>query len=111
MEKIYNKLVRDDIPNIIEKDNEIPITRILTDKEYKQELYKKLEEECNEVICSTTKEETIKELADVLEVIKAISELNDSNLDKVINEADSKRKKRGGFQKRIYLEKTIKKDL
>ena len=30
MEKIYNKLVRDNIPSIIQEDNEIPITRILS---------------------------------------------------------------------------------
>ena len=33
MEKIYNKLVRDNIPEIITKDNCIPVTRILNDKD------------------------------------------------------------------------------
>ena len=42
MEKIYNKLVRDNIPTIIEQDNEVPFTRILNDNDYKKELYKKL---------------------------------------------------------------------
>lgn len=42
MEKTYNKLVRDNIPSIIQDDNEIPITRILSDDEYRKELYKKL---------------------------------------------------------------------
>ena len=32
MEKIYDKLVRDNIPQIIEADNEIPVTRILNDE-------------------------------------------------------------------------------
>ena len=32
MEQVYNKLVRDKIPEIIESNNEIPITRILNDK-------------------------------------------------------------------------------
>ena len=52
MEKIYNKLVRDNIPTIIEQDNEVPFTRILNDNDYKKELYKKLKEECDEVIDS-----------------------------------------------------------
>ena len=33
MEKVYNKLVRDNIPNIIRNNNEEPITRILSDAE------------------------------------------------------------------------------
>ena len=45
--KVYNKLVRDKIPEIILKDNELPSTRILNDEEYIQELNKKLQEEVN----------------------------------------------------------------
>ena len=50
MEKVYNKLVRDNIPDIILKDNELPTTRILNDEEYIQELNKKLKEEVNEYL-------------------------------------------------------------
>ena len=49
MEKVFNKLVRDKIPEIIKNNNEEPITRILNDEEYKIELEKKLLEEYNEV--------------------------------------------------------------
>ena len=45
MEQIYNKLVRDNIPDIILSNGETPITRILASVEYKQELEKKLYEE------------------------------------------------------------------
>ena len=44
MERIYNKLVRDNIPSIIEGKAETPITRILNEGEYKKELEKKLYE-------------------------------------------------------------------
>ena len=50
MEKIYNKLVRDNIPEIIINNGEHPITRILNDEEYKLELEKKLFEEVREII-------------------------------------------------------------
>ena len=107
MEKKYNKLVRDNIPNIILDDNELPITRILSLDEFKTELYKKLNEECKEVLNSKTKKETIEELADILEVIKSIAKLNGEGLEKIINIANEKRLKKGGFDKKIYLEKTI----
>ena len=59
MEKVFNKLVRDNIPDIIEKNNEVAVTRILEGKEYLKELYKKLHEECNEVEMAKNKEEII----------------------------------------------------
>ena len=42
MEKIYNKLVRDNIPEIIIQDNRHAVTKILDDDCYKKELEKKL---------------------------------------------------------------------
>lgn len=110
MKKTYNKLVRDNIPSIIEDNNEIAITRILDDEEYRSELYKKLNEECMEVISSKTKTETLEELADVFEVLKSIAELNDKSIEDVIETAKQKRLKRGGFKKRIFLERTMTKD-
>ena len=109
MERIFNKLVRDNIPGIIASNGEESVTRILADEEYKVELYKKLLEEANEVISSKTSDETIEELADVLEILKSIAELNDKKLDDVVEVAKQKRLKRGGFEKRIFLEKTYKK--
>ena len=41
MDRIYNKLVRDNIPEIIISNGEVPITRILSNEEYKEELEKK----------------------------------------------------------------------
>lgn len=109
MEKIINKLVRDNIPNIIENNGEEVITRILGDDEYKKELYKKLLEEANEVINAKSSDETLEELADVLEVLKAIAELNNKDLEAIIEIANRKKLERGGFKKRIFLEKTMKK--
>ena len=103
MKKIYNKLVRDNIPSIIQEDNEIPITRILSDAEYRQELYKKLLEECNELITAKTSNNIIEEAADVFEVLKAISELEGKNIDAVIESSKQKKvKKRWIYQKDIF---------
>ena len=110
MEKIYNKFVRDNIPDIIRSDNEKPVTRILTDAEYEKELYRKLAEECKEVYRAEDNDEACKELADVLEVIRAIANVKGKTLEDIIKLADDKRNKRGGFSKRVYLEKSIKKE-
>ena len=108
MERIFNKLVRDNIPDIITSNGEESVTRILADEEYKVELYKKLLEEANEVISSKNSDETLEELADVLEILRSIAELNGKKLDDVLKNANQKKLKRGGFEKRIFLEKTYK---
>ena len=108
MEKVFNKLVRDNIPNIIENNGEVAVTRVLDDEEYKKELYKKLLEEANEVINSTEKE-TLEELADVLEILSSIASLNNKFIEDIIEIARMKRDKRGGFQKKLFLERTYEK--
>lgn len=110
MEKIYNKLVRDKIPEIIKNNNGKPIARILNNTEYKQELEKKLLEEYHEVLNTKNTEERIEELADMLEIISALSNLENKKLEDVINVSNIKRDKRGGFEKQIFLEKVIESD-
>lgn len=110
MEIIYDKLVRDNIPEIIKNDGEIPITRILDDEEYFGYLLKKDGEELEEVRNADSKENVKKELADKLELIIAMANFYGFNLDDIILEADKKRERNGAFNKRILLIKTIKKD-
>ena len=107
MEQIYNKLVRDNIPEIINHNGETPITRILTDEEYKLELERKLNEEYNEVLKTTTPEERIEELADMLEIITSLAKLEGKSLEDIVWTAKCKKNKRGGFDKKIYLEKVV----
>ena len=110
MERTFNKLVRDRIPEIIKNNGEESVVRKLSDDEYKVELYKKLLEEVNEVVDAQDIESTIEELADVLEILKAVAELNNKELVDVIEIADQKRLKRGGFEKRLFLEKIYSRD-
>lgn len=108
MEQIFNKLVRDNIPSIIKQNGEEAITKILDYEEYRKELYRKLLEEANEVINAQNKNALLEELADVFEILKAIAELEGKNINDVEEIANQKRLKRGGFSKRIFLEKTYK---
>ena len=109
MERIYNKLVRDKIPNIIKENGETPVVKTLDEIEYKNELERKLYEEYKEVI-EATGDDRVEELADVLEVIRALANLENKNLNEVIAIADRKSKKRGAFGEKIFLEKVIEKE-
>ena len=106
MERVYNKLVRDKIPNIIEEKGENPVIKVLNENDYKKELEKKLYEEYKEVI-EASGDERIEELADMLEVIRALASLENKNLNDIIDIADKKNKKRGAFDEKIFLEKVI----
>jgi len=93
----YNKLVRDKIPDILDKKGISYEKRIANEEEYKVELIKKLMEEADEFSKTPTEEE----LADVIEVVMALRKLPEySNVEEVrIN----KRDKRGGFEDKIIL--------
>ena len=69
---IYNKLVRDGIPEIIEADGATCETRILEKEEYITELSRKLSEEATEFGGAKDREEQVKELADLAEVVFAL---------------------------------------
>lgn len=101
MTKIYNKLVRDKIPEIIKAAGEEPVTRTLSDEEYLKALVAKLGEEYGEFKEALN----VEELADVQEVILALADIIASHqeLEKVRAE---KAAKRGAFQDKIFLERT-----
>ena len=109
MEILYDKLVRDKIPEIIESKGDEPHYRVLSDEEYWQYLLKKDTEELEEVKAAAYIEDIKQELADKLELIRAMAEFNGLTLQDIINEADRKTETRGGFQKRLLLEKVVEK--
>ena len=92
------KLVRDKIPQIIIADGKKPITRILDNEEYLQELDKKL----NEEIAEYQADKSIEEMADVLEVLFAICEARGHSVEELMEIRNGKRAKRGGFEKKIF---------
>lgn len=97
------KLVRDLIPSIIEASGRVPKYRTLDHGEYGKALIDKLFEEAHE-FQDATPENRPGELADVLEVVRALAAhlgLTDADLDTV---AAAKRAERGGFEQRIWLE-------
>lgn len=107
LEKLYNKLVRDNIPEIIKKDNRKPIYHELSSDEYWEYLLEKDKEELLEVRDASTKDEIKMELADKLEIIRAMAKFHGYTLNDIIEEADKKRSKNGAFDNRLFLEKVI----
>ncbi len=102
--KIYNKLVRDKIPDIIEQDGSKAYIRYLDEKEYNEQLNKKLLEEVKEYIES----EEVEEIADILEVIESILKFKKVSEEEILKIKNEKKSKRGGFDKKIFLEKEEK---
>lgn len=104
--KEFNKLVRDKIPEIIKEKGGDPEFEILDDVSYLKLLNNKLIEECNEVITAETKDDKTEELADLLEVIMAISKFMDVDFDTIDRVRQEKKAKRGGFDSKILLKAT-----
>lgn len=101
--KVFNKLVRDKIPEIIEKSGGEPFTVILSPDEYSKCLNDKLLEECNELINATNNLSKTEELADVLEVIYSIAKFSGISLKNLEEIRKNKKSKNGGFESRIFL--------
>jgi len=99
----YGKLVRDNIPEIIKRNGEEPVIKVLSNFEYKLELEKKLLEECKEVL-EAKNSDRIEELADLLEVMMALGKIEGKTFEDIIRVCEEKRAKRGAFDKMIYLE-------
>lgn len=98
--KVYSKLVRDKIPEIIKADGLKPNTRILTEKEFLKELIKKLKEEAAELEA----EPSIEELADIKEILIAVREAMGIHAGDLEEMRRKKAAKNGRFKKRIFLE-------
>lgn len=100
--KEYNKLIRDGIVDIIEKDGRIAFTRILDESEYKFELKKKLKEEAEELM-NAADDQLLEELADVYEVLEHITEAYGISFEKLSEIKMSKASERGKFSQRLFL--------
>ena len=100
MKYIYNKLVRDRIPeNINSMEGRNCNYKILNNDEYLKELDKKLFEEAHEFI----EEHSIEELADLMEVIFAIMKDRNISIEDIESARKIKNNKKGSFNDKIYL--------
>lgn len=100
---IYNKLVRDLIPNIIELDGKTCVTYRLDDTQYIAEVNKKMHEELAEYEGAMTSDDAVEELTDLLELIYAAAKFHGVSVEELEAVRAEKAVKRGGFEERIFL--------
>ena len=97
--KVYNKLVRDKIPEFIESSGKTCTVETLTDEKYIAMLDTKL----NEELAEYQESKSLEELADLLEVMGAVVKARGYTWDELTTVRKKKREERGGFEKRILL--------
>ena len=101
MAREYDKLVRDNIPEVIEADGETPVTHVADGDEYERRLFEKLDEEVAEL----REEPSADELADVLEVLAAIQDRLGVDDDELKQIREEKADRRGRFEDGVVLER------
>lgn len=95
---IYNKLVRDKIPEIIAESGGKANIRTLPDEEYLRVLEAKLDEE----VAEFHQDKSVEELADILEVVYALAATAGCSLEQLVDVFQKKHEARGGFEKRYF---------
>ena len=105
-DKDYNKLVRDCIPEIIAADGNACITEILSTERYMEMLDAKLDEELAEY----QKSKSLEELADLLEVMRAVVRAREWTWEQLERVRKEKVAQRGGFEKKILLKRVVEKN-
>ena len=103
--KVYNKLVRDKIPELIESDGKTCKTRVLSNEEYIAALEAKL----NEEVAEYQADKNLEEMADILEVLRSICIAREYALEELEAVRAKKADERGGFEEMIFLEYVEKK--
>lgn len=97
--KVYDKLVRDKIPEIIEGSGKRCEVEVVSDEVALDYLYMKLEEETKELL----EDKNLEEIADVMEVLFAIASKYGYNEEDVLSKRNEKKNDRGGFKDNLVL--------
>ncbi len=111
--KVFRKLIRDKIPEIMARNGQKAVTRVLTNEEYIPALENKLLEEVQELRSGeadlSTKEQVEAgkkdEIADVYEVLESLIRAYGFSKEEISEIQAKKREARGGFEKKLFLER------
>ena len=100
----YDKLVRDKMPSIIRQEGWSLKQKKLSRAGFKKALLAKLKEEVDEFLAVQDRASFLSELADIQEIVEALLVSNDFCRTDLVRAGRLKRKRVGGYEKRIYLE-------
>lgn len=100
--KVYDKLVRDRIPEIIESSGNKCEIEVVSGEIALEYLYKKLNEEVSELL----EDKNLDEIADVMEVLFAIGAKYGYSEEDILDRRNEKKDSRGGFENNLILKKT-----
>ena len=96
---LYNKAVRDRIPEIIQASGQDCRFKALPDDEFRVELERKLREEVEEYEMGGN----VMELVDILEIVFRVAELKGVSRRRLEGLRKKKKVERGGFENNLFL--------
>ena len=99
--KVYDKLVRDRIPEIIDASGNKCEIEVVSDEVALEYLYKKLDEEVSELL----EDRNLDEITDVIEVLFSIGKKYGYTENDILDKRNEKKLTRGGFEHNLVLKK------
>lgn len=102
----FAKLVRDEMPAQIAGSGELVVQSRLPRSEMRQALVAKILEEAQELLSATDPDDVKAELADLLEIVRAMASVTGVGWAEVEAAANHKRERRGGFEDGAVLVET-----
>ncbi len=100
----YNKLVRDNVPDMIQaKHIKCEVTQITDCQEFQQELLKKVREEATALSMVRTKEDFLKEYADLMMVLETVIHHLEIKNEELKEARINNRLKKGAYKKQYFL--------
>ena len=103
MRIIYEKLVRDRIPEIMDREGVRYEVGTLDREAFREALLAKVVEEAEELRAAAGRGEVVKEIADVYEVLDTLMALEGVDAGDVREMQAARRRDRGGFERRLVL--------
>ena len=100
----YNKLIRDNVPDMIRaKREECEVRQISDVQEFQQELFKKIKEEATSLSMVRTKEEFLAEYADLMMVLDTIIHQIEITPEEIAAARTDNHLRKGGYKHRYFL--------